>query len=97
MRGQRLLGEARTMPKYRMYDCGGYPGLVESENGIAVQGELWEVDAQCVSHLDEIECVSLNLYQRRRVELQSPFEDEQVETYFYIRTVAGLVECGSCW
>src|SRR5207249_6980142 len=43
--GQRFLGEAVTEPTYRLYDLGTYPGLVRDEaNGLAVKGELWEVD-----------------------------------------------------
>ena len=28
LRGQRFVDESRTLPSYRMYDLGGYPGLV---------------------------------------------------------------------
>ena len=33
LKDQRFLGEAMTVPKYRMYDTGSYPALVEDEGG----------------------------------------------------------------
>ena len=96
--GQRFLGEARTLPRYRMYDCGWYPGLVEaSDGGVAVVGELWEVDAACLAQIDEIECVSVGLYRRGPVKVQPPFDSEDIETYYYIGNVADLPDCGSAW
>lgn len=94
--GQRFLGEGRTQPRYRLFDCGGFPGLVESDEGLAVEGELWEVDAECLSLLDEIEGVAHNMYERARVELEERCGNE-VETYFYRQSTAGLRDCGNCW
>ena len=56
LRGQTFEGEARTVPRYRMFDLGGYPGMVladEGEGG-AIEGEVWAVDEEglrgrCVS------------------------------------------------
>jgi gamma-glutamylcyclotransferase (GGCT)/AIG2-like uncharacterized protein YtfP len=95
--GQEFLARAWTAGDYRMYDCGGYPGLVASSPGVAVEGELWDVDSDCLRTLDEIEGTSNNLYQRRVVVLQPPLDRDDVLTYFYQRSVAGLVDCGSCW
>jgi len=39
--GQEFLHIARTVPRYRLYDRGSYPCLVEEpEHGVAVQGEV---------------------------------------------------------
>ena len=62
---QRFLGNAQTAPKYRMFDCGEYPGLVEAEDGVSIAGELWEVDQACLDVLDELEGTNLDLFQRR--------------------------------
>jgi len=81
-----------------MYNCGSYPGLVESPaHGVAIEGELWEVDASCLAGLDEIEGISAGLYRRGPIRLQPPFDTEHVQTYFYLRSVSGLPDCGSGW
>lgn len=93
--GQMLLGEARTVPLYRMYNCGSYPGLREESPGLAIQGELWEVDAECFQRLDAEEGVDDGLYERRSIQLFP--HREGVEAYFYLRSVAGMPDCGDCW
>jgi gamma-glutamylaminecyclotransferase len=94
---QRLLGEATTMPQYRIFDCGEYPGLVEAEQGVSIHGELWGVDSECLRHLDEIEGVAFRLYERREICLLEPYAHDQVQAYFYLRSTVGLTDCGNCW
>jgi gamma-glutamylcyclotransferase (GGCT)/AIG2-like uncharacterized protein YtfP len=54
--GQHHLGDAVTQPCYRIIEIGEYGGMIRDEtNGFAVQGELWSVDAKCLSELDEFE------------------------------------------
>lgn len=93
--GQTFLGEAQTEPLYRMYNCGSYPGLREQSPGLAILGELWEVDAECFKRLDAEEGVDEGLYERRAIQL-SPHR-EGVEAYFYLKSVAGMPDCGDCW
>jgi gamma-glutamylaminecyclotransferase len=95
--GQRFLGIARTAARYRLLDCGGYPALVESADGRDIEGELWEVDAEGLARLDQIEGVDLRLYQRRTVILAAPFDELACEAYFYCRAVTGLRDCGGSW
>ena len=43
--GQEFVGEARTVPGFRLFDLGGFPGLVPvkaDRDGVA--GEIWAVD-----------------------------------------------------
>jgi len=94
---QRFLGSARTVAKYRMYDCGSFPGLAEDSNGREIQGELWEVDRQCLKRIDEIEGVAQNLYERRPVQLAPPHDKVSAQSYFYQRDVSGLPDCGVRW
>jgi len=94
---QQFVGAARTLPMYRIYDCGGYPGLVEDSKGVAVEGELWEVNAECLALLDEIEGVDLKLYERKQIHLAEPYANDDIESYFYCRDVSGLKDCGTCW
>lgn len=93
--GQTFLGEVQTEPLYRMYNCGSYPGLREESPGAAIQGELWEVDSECLQRLDAEEGVGEGLYERRSIQLSR--HRAGVEAYFYLRSVAGMPDCGDCW
>jgi gamma-glutamylcyclotransferase (GGCT)/AIG2-like uncharacterized protein YtfP/lysophospholipase L1-like esterase len=95
LRDQRFLGTAKTVAGYRLYNTGSYPALVEDAGGLEVEGEVWEVDDDCLRSLDAIECVP-DLYERRPVGLADPSMDG-VETYIYRRSVQGLPECGNRW
>ena len=94
--GQRYLGEARTLPEYRLYGLDGYPGMVAaSEGGLSIAGEIWEVDAACLARLDELEGVAVGLYARRPIALLPPYQELAVQTYVYLRSVAGRTELDS--
>ena len=96
--GQTFRGEARTAPGYRLYEVGGYPGMIpQSIDREGVQGELWSVEAKCLARLDELEGLSVGLYRRERIPLQPPFSDEAAEAYLYARTIVGLRDIGSVW
>lgn len=95
--GQTFRGEASTESGYRLYNIGSYPGLVESPTGLAVEGELWEVDAACLARLDEVEGVAEGLYERRTIRLAEPLGDLNVQSYFFLKNTAGLADCGPCW
>ena len=97
MEGQRFLGDARTASKYRMFDSGEYPGLVEADDGVSIKGELWEVDQACLDVLDELEGTSINLFRRATVELQPPHENDQTLAYFYRGNTSRLTDYGTCW
>ncbi len=96
--GQRFLGAARTMPIYRLVNCGTYPGLIRATapHGLAVKGELWTVDPTCLARLDEEEGVDQALYERVAVDIASQ-PALHVEAYLYLRDTASLADCGDCW
>lgn len=50
----RFLRSALTSPGYALYDCGPYPGLVETGDGVVV-GELYALDPETLRHVDELE------------------------------------------
>ena len=52
--GSRFLGLAMTAPEYDLVDLGGMPGLT-TEGGMVVQGELYAVDKQTLTSIDECE------------------------------------------
>ena len=95
--GQQFVGPGKTEPRYRMYNCGEFPGLVEADNGRAIEGELWRVTPACLARLDDVEGVSLALYARRPIAMQPPYERELVQGYLYLHEVSGLCDAGHRW
>lgn len=94
---QQFIGEARTVPKYRLVNCGEYPGLLSTDRGKSIQGELYAVDAKCLHQLDEIEAVEEELYRRGPIELESPYHQTPVMAYFYNQDTTGMPDCGTSW
>ncbi len=98
LRGQKFIAEARTQPQFRLFDLGGYPGLVaDAQNGLAVEGEVWEVDAAALARLDELEDIDGGEYARQPLPLQAPFESAVIEGYVYLWSVAGRPDLGARW
>ena len=96
--GQAFVGSARTAPGYRLFKLEGYPGMVVDANDrLGVEGEVWSVTDECRQHLDAFEGVPEGLYRREPVPLLAPFADRLVEAYVYAHTVAGLIEVGPVW
>ena len=100
--GQQFLGVARSQPKYRMFDCGTYPGLKPFPgDGMSIRGEMWAVDAECLTRLDREEGVHEGLYARAPIEivpeLSSSVDVSHVEAYFYLPSVTGFPDCGESW
>jgi gamma-glutamylcyclotransferase (GGCT)/AIG2-like uncharacterized protein YtfP len=92
---QEFLREAETLPRYRLYECGWHPALVEdSAHGIAVLGEVWQVSDEVLQHLDEYEGVP-DYFSRKPILLQD--WDLLVQAYFFNGHVMGLKDCGNCW
>src|SRR5262245_10649869 len=79
--GQHFVSAAETQPRYRLYDQGRYPCLMEDETaGVAVCGEVWEVDAATLDRLDEYEGAPA-LYTRKEIALAGV--PGPVLAYFY--------------
>ena len=85
----KFLGAATTEPLYRLFDLGSYPGMVCDKNGAAVEGELYEVDDECLKNLDMVEGVSEGFYSRENVQLISPWNDQDALTYIYRKSIDG--------
>jgi gamma-glutamylcyclotransferase (GGCT)/AIG2-like uncharacterized protein YtfP len=97
MAGQRFIGTARTAPRYRLYNLGGYPGMVLASDGLSIEGEVWEIDEACRVQLDVLEGVEEGEYILESVPLLPPFDGEVVQGYRYLRSVAGKPEVGTVW
>lgn len=95
---QEFIGQAMTEPLYRLYDLGGYPGMVsDAANGRSVSGEVWDVDEACLAVLDVLEGIEEGEYVRERIPLLPPHNQEIVVAYRYLRPVAGCRDLGSVW
>ena len=105
---QTFVGPATTAANYRMYDLGDYPGLIELGPGAGdrIQGEIYQVDPNCLRQLDKIEAVDQGLYERRKVSLALPLEmleppskpiDGSVVAYFYLGGIDGYTDYRTCW
>lgn len=96
--GQNFVSEAQTQPRYRMYDLGGYPGMIEvSEGGIGIRGEVWDVDPACLKQLDLLEDIDGGEYARVAIAMDSPPLFGPVEGYVYLWPVASKPEVGAEW
>ena len=98
MTGQTFVGLARTPPGYRLFDLGGYPGIVRRDDDkTGVVGEVWSVDAEALERLDRFEGVHEGLYRREPFPLMPPFHDRTVYAYVSPLLIEGRREVGSEW
>ena len=98
LRGQQFISMAMTQPRYRLHDLGGYPGMVLDErDGISIHGEIWNVDAECLARLDELEDIDGGEYIRELVPLIPPHDQERIEGYRYLRDVSRAPDIGGSW
>jgi gamma-glutamylaminecyclotransferase len=65
--GADFMGEAKTEPRFTLYDLGTFPALAEGGSQV-VGGEVYHVDDQMLAELDRVEGVP-TLYQRKTITL----------------------------
>ena len=98
LRGQTLVGEARTLPGFRLYGLDGFPGMIAlADDRAGVTGEVWSVSPEALTHIDGLEGTAEGMYRRARIPLQAPFADQVVEGYLYARSLQGRPDLGSTW
>jgi len=96
LEGQEFLGEATTMPLYRLYHLGWHPGMVlDADNGLDIKGELWAVDDETLAKLDEYEGVGGEWFIRTDVAVRDHFE--QVQAYLFNQRVPPGSPSGTEW
>lgn len=109
---QRFIGTAETVPEYKLYDLGNYPGMVHV-GGLAnsIKGELFEVDPKGLALLDMLEDVDQGLYRRSEVRLWfvnpdvlplsqtalQALERKVALSYFFNGSVTEYEEIGTVW
>lgn len=92
LEAQKFLGPATTTTGFCLFDLGSYPGLIRTDNGISIEGELYEVDDSCLVELDVIEAVDQGLYGRESIQLLAPWDDGPALTYIYLQSTEGHAE-----
>jgi gamma-glutamylaminecyclotransferase len=98
LEGQTFVAPARTPPGYRLFDFGGYPGIVATpDDRHGVVGEVWSVDDAALKRLDHFEGVHEGLYRREPIPLLSPFHGKTVFAYVSELSPAGRRDVGSSW
>ena len=97
LESQLFVADAVTQPLYRLFDLGSYPGLIEWPEGLAIHGEVYQVDADGLTQLDEVEGVAERLYVRRQISLQTSIGDNEIQAWFWLGSVQGLRDCGTAW
>ena len=99
MEGQQFVDVAQTQPAYRLYDMGGFPGMVPDGHGtgLSIEGEVWDVSDECLKKLDVLEAVDEGEYLYEVVPLLPPFDQEQIMGYRYARPVDGRPDLGTRW
>jgi gamma-glutamylcyclotransferase (GGCT)/AIG2-like uncharacterized protein YtfP len=93
--GADCLGPAWTLPLYRLYSLGPFPGMVlDRANGMAIHGELWAVDDALLARLDRYEGVP-GLFTREVVAVLGHVGE--VQAYFFAGVVPKDAACGHQW
>lgn len=95
--GAHFCGLAVTQPAYRLYRLGKFPGLVESEPGGCIEGELYRVSDATLAVLDDVEAVADSLFVRRSIRLQAPHAETTAQAYFYLGDVSWRQELTHRW
>jgi gamma-glutamylcyclotransferase (GGCT)/AIG2-like uncharacterized protein YtfP len=93
--GQEFVRPAQTIPLYRLFGLGWHPGLVVDRSaGLAVKGELWSVDEECLAKLDEYEGVP-HWFTRDSVGIADLVGD--VQAYFFCGALPEDAPSGDHW
>ncbi len=51
----KMLGKTKSPANFQMVDIGWFPGVIKAENGIAITGEVYEVDDITLARLNRLE------------------------------------------
>jgi gamma-glutamylcyclotransferase (GGCT)/AIG2-like uncharacterized protein YtfP len=91
VKDQTFLGEARTLPRYVLFDMTDHPALVHRPaDGRSVQGELYRVETNLLAKLDQEEGAP-TLFRLEPIALEG--EQESASAYFFQKSVEGRPLC----
>ena len=94
MQSGQLLGEAVTEPSFQLYSAGWFPIMKSVSDGIAIEGELWELPENVISRIDSYEGSG---FRKNIIKLQEPYRGKTVLAYLYKDSVGDLPEIGHKW
>lgn len=94
--GGKFLEKTRTVPKYRLIQqwLDAFPIMVEDENGISVEGELWSVSEETLEIIDSIEGVYRGLFKRVPIKL---FDGKEADAYLAVKKPYFFWQLGNSW
>ncbi len=96
LENQIYLGETRTVPGFRLFHLGQFPGMIRAaDSPSSVSGEVYLVDDDCLRTLDEFEGVPEGFYSREWVSLEPPQEGAQ--GYLYLLNTEGRQSLEDAW
>lgn len=87
-----FVGEAFTQPRYKLFSATWFPMMKPCHSGKSIKGEVWKVSPE---DLKRVDCYEGSGFQRKRVKLQSPFNEKEVFAYFY--KYEATDEIGTVW
>lgn len=91
----KFLKTTRTLPKFRLYDVLNFPGMIFSNDGNAIVGELWEVSDEDIKEIDFIEGTHIDLFKRELIELE---DNTKAFAYIYSRELSSISkDIGTEW
>jgi gamma-glutamylcyclotransferase (GGCT)/AIG2-like uncharacterized protein YtfP len=100
MADARFVAAAKTVACYRLFDLGSYPAMIERPSqrfpdaGVAIEGEIYEVDATTLAHLDWFEGHP-NFYRRERIAIEG--FDHPTWGYLFMGDLSNATDCGTSW
>ena len=95
---QNFLAVGRTLPRFKLYDLGDFPGMTEvAEEGHSIEGEIWSVDPGCLARLEILEGTAQGMYARVPIPMLPPYDMLSVEGYLYRLDVTSHRDCGEVW
>lgn len=91
---QQFIRAATTLPHFRLFDSGPYPCMVRDSAGIAIQGELWQVDESARPRLDDLEAAPI-LFRLEEIAVQG--HAGPVFAYLFNLDVSSYQDSGESW
>ena len=85
----KYLSIAKTVQRYDMYDLGYFPGIIESDKGKFILGELYVVSDELLKRLDVLEGCP-HFYQRKLVDVVFGDKEYPVAAYIYVLAKGSL-------
>lgn len=83
-----FVGKIRTQPHYHLYKINWFPGMIYDNDmkGEGVEGEVYEINENCLPSMDYYEGVSGGLFRREEIELA---DGTKATAYLFNQSIEG--------